>query len=147
MKTFRRILLATDLTPASEPALEEAITLAAENHAELIVAHAYEPPNLPQAAAVGPDVYEEWDGNLREDAEQRTAPLVQRARDAGVKVSSLVLRGAAYDVILETARANEVDLLVMGTHGRKGVSRMFLGSVASRVISAAPCPVMTIRAA
>lgn len=147
MKTFTKILFATDLTPASEPALQEAIELAAESHAELLVAHAYEPPNLAQAEAVGPGVYAEWDRNLREDAENRIAPLVQRAQDAGVKASSFVLSGDTCEVIIETAKAKGVDLLVMGTHGRKGVSRMFLGSVASRVISAAPCPVMTVRAA
>jgi len=147
MNIFRKILFATDLTPASEPAFQEAIALATESGAELIVAHVYQPPNVPQAAAVGPDVYDEWDRNLRSDAEKRIEPLVHRARNAGVRVSSLILSGAASTVIIESAKTNGVDLLVMGTHGRKGVSRMFLGSVASSVISTAPCPVMTVRAA
>ena len=147
MNIFKKILFATDLTPASEPAFQEAIALATESGAELIVAHVYQPPNLPQAAAVGPDVYDEWDRNLRSEAEKRIEPLVHRARNAGVRASSLILSGAASTLIIESARTNGVDLLVMGTHGRKGVSRMFLGSVASSVISTAPCPVMTVRAA
>jgi nucleotide-binding universal stress UspA family protein len=147
MKIFKRILFATDLTPASSPAFGEAVALAIESNAELIVAHAYEPPNVTQAAAVGPDVYDEWDRNLRNEAEERIAPLVQHAKNAGAKAWSLVLGGTAGDVIIEGAKENGVDLVVMGTHGRKGVSRMFLGSVASHVISTAPCPVMTVRAA
>jgi nucleotide-binding universal stress UspA family protein len=58
----------------------------------------------------------------------------------------LVLAGAADEAITEAAKDNDADLVIMGTHGRKGVSRLFLGSVASRVIATAPCPVMTIHA-
>jgi universal stress protein A len=144
---IQRILFATDLTPASKPALREAVDLAKETGAELIIAHAYEPPNVPQAAAVGPAVYGEWDQNLRTGLEEQIAPLVEEAKRAGAKARSLLVSGAAGETIAKQAKANDVDLVVMGTHGRKGVSRLFLGSVASRVITTAPCPVMTVRAA
>ena len=58
-----------------------------------------------------------------------------------------MLFGTPYEAIVEAALENNADLVILGTHGRKGVSRFFLGSVASRVISTAPCPVMTVRAA
>ncbi|HEX7253007.1 MAG TPA: universal stress protein, partial [Thermoanaerobaculia bacterium] len=54
--------------------------------------------------------------------------------------------GAPDEAITAAARDQKADLVVMGTHGRKGVSRFFLGSVASRVISTSECPVMTVRA-
>ncbi len=147
MKTFQRILFATDLTPASMRAFQEAVGLAAQSEAQLIVVHAYEPPNIAQATAVGGGVYEEWDRNLRAESEARLAPLVEQAKRAGVEARSLLVSGSPGEAIAEEAKANGADLVVMGTHGRKGVSRLFLGSVASHVISTAHCPVMTVRAA
>jgi nucleotide-binding universal stress UspA family protein len=147
MKSFKRIMVATDLTSASVPVTREAIALAKENGAELLIAHAYEPPNLAQAEAVAPGVYDEWNRNLRKDIEERLQPLLEDARKQGVQAGALVLAGAPHEAIAEAAKDNNVDLVMMGTHGRKGVSRFFLGSVASRVISTAPCPVLTIRAA
>jgi nucleotide-binding universal stress UspA family protein len=147
MKLFHRILMATDFTPASEPALKEAIEMAKGNGTELLIAHAYHPPDLVLTQSVAAGVYEEWDQNLRAETEEKLQPLLGKARLEGVKAQGLVLSGAPYEAIAEAAKENDADLIVMGTHGRKGVSRFFVGSVASRVISTAPCPVMTVRAA
>jgi nucleotide-binding universal stress UspA family protein len=147
MNPFKRIMVATDFTDASKPAFEEAIELAQKNGSELLIGHAYQPPNMFQADAVAPGVYDEWDRNLRTQVEQKLQGLVDDAKKAGVVAKPLVLSGAAYEAIVDAAKENKTDLVVMGTHGRKGVSRFFLGSVASRVISTAPCPVMTVRAA
>jgi nucleotide-binding universal stress UspA family protein len=147
MNPFKRIMVATDFTDASKPAFEEAIELAQKNGSELLIGHAYQPPNMTQADAVAPGVYEEWDRNLRIPIEKKLRDLVNDAKKAGVLAKPLVLTGAPYEAIVDAAKENKADLVVMGTHGRKGVSRFFLGSVASRVISTAPCPVMTVRAA
>jgi nucleotide-binding universal stress UspA family protein len=147
MNPFRRIMVATDFTDASTPAFEEAIELAQKNGSELLIGHAYQPPNATQADAVAPGVYEEWDRNLRTQVERKLQGLVADAKKVGVQAKPLVLVGAAYEAIVDAAKENKADLVVMGTHGRKGVSRFFLGSVASRVISTALCPVMTVRAA
>jgi nucleotide-binding universal stress UspA family protein len=141
MKPFNRILMATDFSEASAPAFKEAILMAKENAAELMIANAYQPPNIIEADSVAFGVYEEWDKNLKAEI------LVEEARKAGVEAKALVLPGAPDEAITDAARENEADLVIMGTHGRKGVSRLFLGSVASRVIATAPCPVMTIHAA
>ena len=147
MKAFKRIILATDLSPASEPALKEAIGLAKENGAQLLIAHAYQPPSVVGAQSISAGVYEEWDQTIRAEVKGRLQKLVENAAKEGVKAEPLVLTGAPYEAIAEAARSNDADLVVLGTHGRKGVSRFFLGSVAARVISTAPCPVMTVRAA
>jgi nucleotide-binding universal stress UspA family protein len=147
MKPFKRILVATDLTPASRSAVDEALALAKENGAELMIAHVCETPNITQAAAIAPNVYDEWNRNLKEGAQERLEPFLEEARKEGVHAGALVLFGTPYEAIVEAAQANNADLVVLGTHGRKGVSRFFLGSVASRVISTSPCPVMTVRAA
>ena len=147
MNPFKRIIVATDLTPASEPAVLEAALLAKENGADLLIAHVYRLPSVSQAQSVAGGVYEEWDRNIRAEVEGKLRVLVQNAAEEGVKAEALVLTGQPYEAIVEAAKLNDADLVVMGTHGRKGVARFFLGSVASRVISTAPCPVMTVRAA
>jgi nucleotide-binding universal stress UspA family protein len=146
MKNFQRIMVATDLTPASEPALKEAVEMAKEKGSQLVITHVYQLPSQTEADAAAPGIYDAWDQNLRTAVEKRLQPLVEDAKKAGVNARALVLSGAAYEAIAEAAEKNNADLLVMGTHGRKGVSRFFVGSVASRVISTAPCPVMTVRA-
>jgi universal stress protein A len=145
MKLFKRILVATDLTPTSQSAMNEALTLAKEDGAELMVAHVCETPNITQAIA--PAVFDEWKGNLKSGAYEALQPFIDEAHEGGVHAGALVLFGTPYEAIVEAALENNADLVILGTHGRKGVSRFFLGSVASRVISTAPCPVMTVRAA
>lgn len=147
MTSFQRIIVATDLTPASEPAVAEAFLLAKENGAELLIAHAYRPLSVADMQSVDPGVYAQWDQDIRADVEGKLQVVVENAVKEGIKARPLVLVGPPYEAIAEAARVNETDLVILGTHGRKGVSRIFLGSVAARVISAAPCPVMTIRAA
>jgi universal stress protein A len=142
-----RILFATDFSDASKRAFQEAISTSRRNGAELTIAHAYQLPNLGTPVLVSPDVYDEWDHRLREDAEKRLNTLVEEAAREGVIASALVLFGDPDEVLVQAAKDRAADLLVMGTHGRRGVSRLFLGSVASRVISTAPCPVLTVRAA
>ena len=147
MKPFKRIIVATDFTPASVAALEEAIGLAKENGAQLMIAHAYQPPSLVEAQSISAGVYEEWDQNIRAEVKGWLQELVEKAAKEGVQAEPLILTGAPYEAIAEAAKFNEADLVVLGTHGRKGVSRLFFGSVAARVISTAPCPVMTVHAA
>ena len=147
MKPFKRIIVATDFTPASEPAFKEALGLAKENGAELMIAHAYQPPSVVEAQSISAGVYEEWDQNIRAEVKGWLQELVDTAAKEGVKAEPLILTGAPYEAIAEAAKTNQADLVVLGTHGRTGASRFFLGSVAARVISTAPCPVMTVRAA
>ncbi|HEY6148391.1 MAG TPA: universal stress protein [Thermoanaerobaculia bacterium] len=145
MKPFQRILMATDFSEASIPAWNRALSLATENAAALFVVHAYEPPNAVQASMVAPGVYEEWSQNLRAGAEQKLDLLVAEARKLGLQAHRSVAAGHVDEAIIKTAQELDADLIVMGTHGRKGASRMFLGSVAARVMATAPCAVLTVR--
>jgi nucleotide-binding universal stress UspA family protein len=76
--------------------------------------------------------------------ERALGGLYQRAVAAGVAAEPLALSGRAQDVIVEVAQSRGVDLIVMGTHGRTGVRHLLLGSVAERVVRAAPCPVLVV---
>jgi nucleotide-binding universal stress UspA family protein len=148
MKSFRRILFATDLSEASRQAFEGAIELSKDNGAELLIAHAYRPSSLlPTDVYLVPAVYEELDTKLRENAQKKLATLAEEARRSGVQARWLVLFGAPDEAIAEAAIESAADLVIVGTHARVGVARFFLGSVASRVIATAPCPVLTVRAA
>ena len=147
MKIFQRILVATDFSPASTPALKQAVKMAKQDGALLLIVHAYQEPGLMELSHAPAEVYREWDQKLRDGVERKLRPLVEYARKEGVEAQSLLLTGFADEAIVEAARQQNADLIVMGTHGRRGAARLFLGSVAARVISTAPCPVMTVRSA
>ena len=144
---FRRILLATDFSPASAPAFEQSVKLAQRDGALLLIAHAYQEHALAELSHAPARVYQEWDQKLREAVQRKLQPLVEHARKEGVEARALVLSGFPEEAIVGAAAREGADLIVMGTHGRIGAARLFLGSVASRVISTAPCPVMTVRSA
>jgi nucleotide-binding universal stress UspA family protein len=146
MSQFRRILHASDFSHASRAAFRRAIDLARANRATLTIAHVYSPvvPLVGEAYAT-PQVYERMLADVRDHAESQLGRLVARARKRGVKAKGLLLEGIPHDRIVRAARSTRQDLLVLGTHGRTGLGRLFLGSVASRVVTLAPCPVLTVR--
>ena len=74
------------------------------------------------------------------------AALVKRAKKSGVRADARMVTGDPSLQIVRTARSARADVIVIGTHGRRGVSRFLLGSVAERVVATAPCPVLTVRA-
>lgn len=146
MKGFRRILYATDFSNASRPAFAKAIAVARANRAELLIAHVL--PSVSPLGAGGyvtPRMYKEMETAMRRGAEKRLNSLLERARKARVRHKGLLLRGLPHEEIASAAKSKKADLVVVGTHGRTGMARVFLGSVAARVISAAPCPVLAVR--
>jgi universal stress protein A len=147
MKRFHRILVATDFTSASELAVVQAVEMSRESQADLLIAHVYAPPNVTQADSVAAGVYEEWDENLRAQVARKLEPLVENARRRLVFARALPLRGVPSRAIAAAVEENGVGLVIIGTRGRSRFARFFLGSVAARIISTAPCPVMTVRAA
>jgi nucleotide-binding universal stress UspA family protein len=94
---------------------------------------------------ISPSVYEDLEASARKHAEKRLTALRDKARASGVKVSVLLLEGVAHEQIVRAAKSKKADLIVIGTHGRTGLAKLFLGSVASRVVTAASCPVLTVR--
>ena len=147
MSGFRRILHATDFSPASRPAFRQALALAREGRGRLTLVHVYSAV-LPIAGEgyVTAGVYDRWIADIQRDAQRRLDRLVAQARKRGVRARGLLLEGLPHERIVRTARTARADLVVLGTHGRTGLGRMFLGSVAAKVITLAPCPVLTVRA-
>jgi universal stress protein A len=145
MKHFHRIVFATDFSDASTPAWEETLEIARENDAPVVIVHACERRFAIPTAGVTLNVYEEWDRHALAAADQHLDRLVSQASARGVSAEARVDPGDPDAVIVDAAKAVGADLIVMGTHGRRGLSRVFLGSVAARVVAGAPCPVLTIR--
>lgn len=145
MTVFRTILLATDFSDASAPAVDLAVQLAKSWGARLLAAHVYDEPRLPELSFAQVRLYEEFEKKVKTDAARQLGEVAGRARAEGVETEELLLRGFADEAIVQVARERVADLILMGTHGRRGAGRFFLGSVAARVIASAPCPVMTIR--
>lgn len=146
MKSFRRIFYATDFSGASREAFSRALALAKDNSAELLIVHVLTP-----VSPMGPDgfvtarMYEDMETVIRRSAQKRLEALLAQARKARARARGLLLKGLPHEVIARTARAKRADLIVTGTHGRTGLARVFLGSVAARVAALATCPVLTVR--
>ena len=148
MKVFRRILHATDFSKASRPALAKAIALAGQNRAPLHIVHVLAPLVLPAGgdfAFMPATTYETIDRQAREHAQKQLAGLIARARKAGVRATAALLDGSPHEQVPRAVRRARADLLVIGTHGRTGVSKLLLGSVAERLVRFTPCPVLTVR--
>jgi nucleotide-binding universal stress UspA family protein len=141
---YKRILVGTDFSAASNSAFEQGLKLAKQNGAELLIAHACTTPNT--LCFMPPESYGEWELHCRAEAEKNIGSLMQEAQKTGVKAHKLLLQGLADDAIIEAAQRLGVDLIVVGTHGHRGVSGFFMGSVAAHVVSRAPCAVLTARA-
>ena len=146
MTRIRRILAPTDFSPVSTRAVARAVLLARANKAELILTHVLA-PIVPIAGDgyIPPTTYAELEDAARRAARRRLDAALARATKAGVRATGLLLNGVAADEITLAAKKRRADLIVMGTHGRSGFSRFLLGSVAKRVLTQAPCAVLTVR--
>jgi universal stress protein A len=141
----RKILFASDFSPASRPAFTKALELAQALKAALVVVHSVAPV-VPAEALYAPIA--DWDAltrAIRHATQAALDRLATAARRRGLRVETVVANGYAAEEILRLARARRVYAIVMGTHGRTGVSRLLVGSVATRVMAAASCAVVTVR--
>jgi len=151
MLSIRKILVPTDLSPASTRVLEQAQAFAAKFSAPIDLLYVWTPPALqaPETMLTGVGAAEqpllEWLGN---SAREQLGKFESHARSGGINIArSYCELGDAAATIVEHAKNGGYDLLVMGTHGRTGLSHALMGSVAEKVVRRAPCAVLTIRTA
>ena len=143
MSRFHHILVPLDFEDPSQEALDVALALALTFDAKLTVLHAWDLPVYSYAGLsyLPPDVATV----VEEAAETSLASAMGLVIKRLPRAESVLVRGAAAVEILDATGRLKVDLIVMGTHGRRGVSRMVLGSVAEKVVRSSPVPVLTIR--
>jgi len=136
---FKTILFATDFSPASETALRYATALARDSGALLIIAHIEELP-MPYA---GGEMYFAQPEYPNPEVKKMLDAVVPS--DPTVKFEHRLVLGTPADDIVRLANENGADLIVIGTHGRTGVMRVLMGSVAESIMRHASCPVLTIK--
>jgi universal stress protein A len=140
----KRILVPTDFSHYNDAALEYASTLAVEANAMLYIVHVDELGDM--SAAMGEAAYlyaQSWDDPIRHEVRERLAQI--KPALAGVRFEHHCLRGAPVTEILEFAEREKIDLIVMASHGRTGLSRLVMGSIAEGVVRRATCPVLIVK--
>jgi nucleotide-binding universal stress UspA family protein len=141
-RPIERILVAHDFSETADAALALALDLAEKLRARVTILHAYETPTyvFPESVVATADLV----GQIRGAAEEALASVKERAQRPGVSVDTLLRQGVAWSEIDRAAQELGTDLVVMGTHGRRGISRALIGSVAEKVVRTAPCAVLTV---
>ncbi len=141
---FERILMPTDFSDCANAALTHAVALARQFEAELHLLHV----TVLHEGASGPSFpgFEELHSRLEEAASSRISTMIDESKMKGLTVFKAHTRGvAAAPSILDYAAKEAIDLIVLGTHGRRGLRHFLLGSVAEEVVRSALCPVLTLR--
>jgi nucleotide-binding universal stress UspA family protein len=143
---MRRIIFASDFSKASRKAFVTAIKTAKRANASLSIVHVLAPflPIGPDQY-VGPETWEEIDEKARQWATRHLAALAGKAKAARVLTATFLVEGTPAREITRFAKAKHADLVIIGTHGRTGLAKLFIGSVANQIVATAPCPVMTVR--
>jgi nucleotide-binding universal stress UspA family protein len=136
-----KILYPTDFSTTGQTALEMATSLARDRGATLVIMHVEEPP----MAYGGGELYYGIDEPSREDLKRMLSEVVPA--DPAVACEHRLMIGSPATAIIEMAERENVELIVMATHGRTGLLRLLMGSVAEEVVRKAKCPVLTVKPA
>ena len=145
MRIPKRILVATDFSDTANAAFDYAVDLAKQLGAKVTAMHAYELPvyGFPNGALVASV---EMTTRIMTAAQEALDSACKQRANRGVEITPLVRQGVTWEEVHRVAEETDADLIVIGTHGRKGLSRALLGSVAEKIIRTATRPVLTIHA-
>jgi nucleotide-binding universal stress UspA family protein len=145
MIQLERILVATDFSDHSRVALQYGVELAKAFQAELILFHAVERPDMISQIPPAGEGY--FPPNYQEIQEQQAQAECERMiGESGLSSGRIIIStGSPFVEIIRVAREENVDLIIVGTHGRGAIIHLLLGSVAEKVVRKAPCPVLTVR--
>lgn len=142
---INKILVPIDFSDYSKSALKYSITFAKQFNAELILIYVVEPVIYPPDFSMGqiaiPSVNTEWDERAREELNK----LAKNEIPADLKSKTVIKTGKPFVEIIDTASEEDVDIIIIATHGHSGVEHILFGSTAEKVVRKAPCPVLTLR--
>jgi nucleotide-binding universal stress UspA family protein len=139
------ILVPTDFSMYADRALAYAVRLATALQSRLTLLHVIHSTLLEVPGMETEPTYHTYLHELEETVSQTLQGMCQQLRDAGIPGDIAIVHGVPYHEIIEIAAAKNVDLIVMGSHGRTGLAHVLLGSVAERVVRLAPCSVLVVR--
>ena len=142
---FYRIVVATDFSECAQEAWELARRIAAAPGSALVLTHVLTEVPLYGEGVFNIETARKVRDGARKWAETALEDWVGKARAAGLSARAALRTGVPHEEIVALAQDERADLIVIGTHGRGGINRALLGSVADRVVRLAPCPVLTVR--
>jgi len=146
---FKRILVATDGSTLSKKAVSSAISLASQNDAELVavtVVPRYPTSYFEGSMTFSPDDIARIEGDWRDKAQGKLDRVGELAKAAGVKIKTAALSSdLVAEALIAAAKKHKCDLIVMASHGRKGIKRLLLGSETQHVLTHSDLPVLILR--
>lgn len=146
---YQKILVPVDGSPTSERGLEEAIRLGALTHGQLRLLHVVDELSFALAMDAYSGYAGDWMNTLREDGRRILEDAKARATAAGLDADTVLydsFEGRVHDLVIAEAAKWPAEVIVIGTHGRRGIGRMVLGSSAEYVLRLSPVPVLLVRA-
>ena len=142
---IKKVLVPIDFSDYSKSSLRYAVNFAKKFNAEIYLIYVVEPVIYPPDFSMGqiaiPSVNAEWDERAREELKN----LAKTEIPEGVKVKTILKNGKPFLEIIDTASEENIDLIIIATHGHSGVEHILFGSTAEKVVRKAPCPVLTLR--
>jgi nucleotide-binding universal stress UspA family protein len=143
MKDLKNIVVATDFSEIADHALDETIDLASRLGAQITLVHSFEIPvyGFPDGILVAPA---EVTAQLQSGAQKQLMRTIEARRERGVAITPVLRMGAPWEEVSRVATETGAGLIVAGTHGRRGLSHVLLGSVAERLVRTASLPVLII---
>ena len=143
--TIKKVLVPIDFSDYSKSALKYAVNFAKSFNAEIILIYVVEPVIYPPDFSMGqiamPSINTEWDDRAKEELQKLAKSEIVGTEN----VKTIIKTGKPFVEIIETAKEENVDLIIIATHGRSGVEHILFGSTAEKVVRKAPCPVLTLR--
>lgn len=142
---IKKVLVPIDFSDYSKSSLRYAVNFAKQFNSVIYLIYVVEPVIYPPDFSMGqiaiPSVNAEWDERAKEELER----LAKTEIPEGVKVKTILKNGKPFLEIIETAKEEDIDLIIIATHGHSGVEHILFGSTAEKVVRKAPCPVLTLR--
>jgi len=143
--TIKKVLVPIDFSDYSKSALKYAVNFAKTFNAEIILVYVVEPVIYPPDFSMGqiamPSITTEWDDRARDELQK----LAKSEINEIANVKTIIKTGKPFVEIIETAKEENIDLIIIATHGHSGVEHILFGSTAEKVVRKAPCPVLTLR--
>lgn len=143
--TIKKVLVPIDFSDYSKSALKYAVNFAKSFNADIILIYVVEPIIYPPDFSMGqiamPSINTEWDDRAKDELQKLAKSEI--ADIANVK--TVIKTGKPFVEIIETAKEENIDLIIIATHGHSGVEHILFGSTAEKVVRKAPCPVLTLR--
>lgn len=141
---IRKILIPFDFSEYSEKAFTWALAMAERYRARVLLLHVVPRPSYPPMLMGTYFNVAEFEVSLQTEAEARAKEFLGKTGSRTVQIDTKVVIGEPFSDICQIAEQEQIDLIVMGSHGRTGLSHVLLGSVAERVVRHAPCPVLVV---